>query len=349
MKFTKFASLLLLLFIINISNSRTATADINVMASIKPIHSLVSMVMEGVGEPSLLVGGAASPHTFSLKPSQARQIEKADVIFWVSPTLETFLEKPLETIGSSAKTYELIEMTSLKRLSFREGGPFEGHLHDDHDDHKEHAEEGHGKHKEHAEEGHGKHKEHAEEGHGKHKEHAEEGHSDDESDPHVWLDPENAKLMLSYISHELGEIDPANASKYEENAATAKLSIDKVSLSIEKELNPYKGSGFIVFHDAYQYFENRFGLQASGSISVHPDTVPGAQRMSEIRKVLSNPSVKCVFNEPQFETRVINTIIDGTGKKSVQIDPLGASLTPGKRLYLDLMMNMGESFHECFH
>ena len=283
--------------------------------------------MEGVGEPSLLVGGAASPHTFSLKPSQARQIEKADVIFWVSPTLETFLEKPLETIGSSAKTYELIEMTSLKRLSFREGGPFEGHLHDDHDDHKEHAEEGHGK----------------------HKEHAEEGHSDDESDPHVWLDPENAKLMLSYISHELGEIDPANASKYEENAATAKLSIDKVSLSIEKELNPYKGSGFIVFHDAYQYFENRFGLQASGSISVHPDTVPGAQRMSEIRKVLSNPSVKCVFNEPQFETRVINTIIDGTGKKSVQIDPLGASLTPGKRLYLDLMMNMGESFHECFH
>ena len=155
--------------------------------------------------------------------------------------------------------------------------------------------------------------------------------------------------MLSYISHELGEIDPANASKYEENAATAKLSIDKVSLSIEKELNPYKGSGFIVFHDAYQYFENRFGLQASGSISVHPDTVPGAQRMSEIRKVLSNPSVKCVFNEPQFETRVINTIIDGTGKKSVQIDPLGASLTPGKRLYLDLMMNMGESFHECFH
>ena len=335
MKFSKFASLLLLLFIINISNSRTATADINVMASIKPIHSLVSMVMEGVGEPSLLVGGAASPHTFSLKPSQARQIEKADVIFWVSPTLETFLEKPLETIGSSAKTYELIEMTSLKRLSFREGGPFEGHLHDDH--------------KEHAEEGHGKHKEHAEEGHGKHKEHAEEGHSDDESDPHVWLDPENAKLMLSYISHELGEIDPANASKYEENAATAKLSIDKVSLSIEKELNPYKGSGFIVFHDAYQYFENRFGLQASGSISVHPDTVPGAQRMSEIRKVLSNPSVKCVFNEPQFETRVINTIIDGTGKKSVQIDPLGASLTPGKRLYLDLMMNMGESFHECFH
>ena len=240
-------------------------------------------------------------------------------------------------------------MTSLKRLSFREGGPFEGHLHDDHDDHKEHAEEGHGKHKEHAEEGHGKHKEHAEEGHGKHKEHAEEGHSDDESDPHVWLDPENAKLMLSYISHELGEIDPANASKYEENAATAKLSIDKVSLSIEKELNPYKGLGFIVFHDAYQYFEKRFGLQASGSISVHPDTVPGAQRMTEIRKVLGNPSVKCVFNEPQFETRVVNTIIDGTGKKSVQIDPLGSSLTSGKRLYLDLMMNMGESFHECFH
>ena len=335
MKLSKFAILLLFLIFINISNSRIARADISVMASIKPIHSLVSMVMEGVGEPSLLVGGAASPHTFSLKPSQARQIEKADVIFWVSPTLEAFLEKPLETIASGAKTYELIEMNNLKRLSFREGGPFEGHLHDDH--------------KEHAEEGHGKHKEHAEEGHGKHKEHAEEGHSDDESDPHVWLDPENAKLMLSYISHELGEIDPANASKYEENAATAKLSIDKVSLSIEKELNPYKGLGFIVFHDAYQYFEKRFGLQASGSISVHPDTVPGAQRMTEIRKVLGNPSVKCVFNEPQFETRVVNTIIDGTGKKSVQIDPLGSSLTSGKRLYLDLMMNMGESFHECFH
>ena len=335
MRLSKSASLFLLTIFIFTSNSEPVRADLNVMASIKPIHSLVSMVMEGIAEPSLLVSGAASPHTFSMKPSQAKQMEKADVIFWVSPALETFLEKPLETIGSGAKTYELIEMTNLKRLSFREGGPFEGHLHDDH--------------KEHAEEGHGKHKEHSDEDHGKHKEHAEEGHSEGEFDPHVWLDPNNAKLMLSYISHELGEIDPANASKYEKNAATAKLSIDKVSLSIEKELTPYKGSGFIVFHDGYQYFEKRFGLQASGSISVHPDTVPGAQRMSKIRKVLRNSSVKCVFNEPQFETRVVNTIIDGTGKKSVQIDPLGSSLTSGKRLYLDLMMNMGESFHECFH
>ena len=336
MRLSKSASLFLLTILIITSNSEPVRAELIVMASIKPIHSLVSMVMEGIGEPSLLVSGAASPHTFSLKPSQAKQMEKADVIFWVSRELETFLEKPLQTIASGAKKYELIEITKLKRLSFREGGPFEGHLHDYH---KEHAEEGHGKHKEHAEE----------DDHGKHKEHAEEGHSEGEFDPHVWLDPDNAKLLLSYISHELGEIDPANASKYENNAVTAKLSIDEVSLSIEKELTPYKGSGFIVFHDGYQYFEKRFGLQASGSISVHPDTVPGAQRMSEIRKVLSNPSVKCVFNEPQFESRVVKTIIDGTGKKLIQIDPLGASLKPGKRLYLDLMLNMSESFHECFH
>ena len=321
---SKSTSLFLLTILIITSNPEPVRAELNVMASIKPIHSLVSMVMEGIGKPSLLVSGASSPHTFSMKPSQAKQMEKADVIFSVSRELETFLEKPLQTIASGAKKYELIEITKLKRLSFREGGPFEGHLHDYH-------------------------KEHAEEGHGKHKEHAEEGHSEGEFDPHVWLDPDNAKLLLSYISHELGEIDPANASKYENNAVTAKLSIDEVSLSIEKELTPYKGLGFIVFHDGYQYFEKRFGLQASGSISVHPDTVLGAQRMSEIRKVLSNPSVKCVFNEPQFESRVAKTIIDGTGKKLIQIDPLGASLKPGKRLYLDLMLNMSESFHECFH
>ena len=153
--------------------------------------------------------------------------------------------------------------------------------------------------------------------------------------------------MLEYISHELEEIDPANARTYEKNSKEAKRKIDEVSLTIKNALTPYKENGFIVFHDAYQYFEKHFDLQASGAISIHPETVPGAQRMNEIRQALNNSSVKCVFTEPQFESKVVRAIIEGTGKKSVEIDPIGANLKPEKNLYFNLISDMGEAFVKC--
>ena len=298
-----------------LSNTASAKEDIHVLTSIKPVHSLVSLVMKGVGNPQLIVPGAASPHGFSLKPSQAMLMEKADIIFWIGPDLETFLEKPLQVISNKATKIKLIETPKLEKLKFRVGGKFEEHDHD------------HGKHKD--------------------EKHDDHGHVGSNFDPHIWLDPTNAKLMLEYISHELEEIDPANAPTYEKNFKEAKRKIDEVSLTITNALTPYKENGFIVFHDAYQYFEKHFDLQASGAISIHPETVPGAQRMTEIRQALNSSSVKCVFTEPQFESKVVRAIIEGTGKKSVEIDPIGANLKPEKNLYFNLISDMGEAFVKC--
>ena len=309
-----------------LSNTASAKEDIHVLTSIKPVHSLVSLVMKGVGNPQLIVPGAASPHGFSLKPSQAMLMEKADIIFWIGPDLETFLEKPLQVISNKATKIKLIETPKLEKLKFRVGGKFEEHDHD------------HGKHKDEEHDDHGKHKD---------EKHDDHGHVGSNFDPHIWLDPTNAKLMLEYISHELEEIDPANARTYEKNTKEAKRKIDEVSLTIKNALTPYKENGFIVFHDAYQYFEKHFDLQASGAISIHPETVPGAQRMNEIRQALNNSSVKCVFTEPQFESKVVRAIIEGTGKKSVEIDPIGANLKPEKNLYFNLISDMGEAFVKC--
>ena len=320
-----------------LSNTASAKEDIHVLTSIKPVHSLVSLVMKGVGNPQLIVPGAASPHGFSLKPSQAMLMEKADIIFWIGPDLETFLEKPLQVISNKATKIKLIETPKLEKLKFRVGGKFEEHDHD------------HGKHKDEKHDDHGKHKDEKHDDHGKHKDekHDDHGHVGSHSDPHIWLDPTNAKLMLEYISHELEEIDPANAPTYEKNFKEAKRKIDEVSLTITNALTPYKENGFIVFHDAYQYFEKHFDLQASGAISIHPETVPGAQRMTEIRQALNSSSVKCVFTEPQFESKVVRAIIEGTGKKSVEIDPIGANLKPEKNLYFNLISDMGEAFVKC--
>ena len=309
-----------------LSNTASAKEDIHVLTSIKPVHSLVSLVMKGVGNPQLIVPGAASPHGFSLKPSQAMLMEKADIIFWIGPDLETFLEKPLQVISNKATKIKLIETPKLEKLMFRAGGKFEEHDHD------------HGKHEDKKHDDHGKHED---------EKHDDHGHVGSGFDPHIWLDPTNAKLMLEYISHELEEIDPANAPTYEKNFKEAKRKIDEVSLTITNALTPYKENGFIVFHDAYQYFEKHFDLQASGAISIHPETVPGAQRMNEIRQALNNSSVKCVFTEPQFESKVVRAIIEGTGKKSVEIDPIGANLKPEKNLYFNLISDMGEAFVKC--
>ncbi|MDB2325245.1 zinc ABC transporter substrate-binding protein [Alphaproteobacteria bacterium] len=304
------------------SNPAKANDHLNVLASIKPIHSLVSMVMGDLGTPEVLVKGAASPHTYSLTPSQAQDLQNADLIFWVGPDLEGFLQKPLATIGETAKRVQLTKISGLDQLEFREGGAFEGHGHDDHD------EDGHD-------------------------DHDEDGHDDDHRhgahslDPHIWLSPKNTKVMLAHIAHMLGDLDPGNAATYDANADAAALAVDDLASEIKTALAPYGQEGFLLFHDAYQYFENEFGLNASGAIAINPEVMPGAKRIAEIRELIARSDIKCVFSEPQFESKIVNVVIEGTGKKSVVIDPLGASLEPGKDLYRQLMMAMKTSFQQC--
>ena len=313
--------------------SFTANAEINVVASVKPVHSLVSGVMDGVGTPDLIVQGSASPHTYSLRPSQARQLEDADLVFWMGHELESFLEQPLEAIATKAHVVELIDSSKLKKIQMREGGMFDAHAHDDHDDHDEH--EGHDDHDEH--EGHDDHDEH--EGHDDH------GHG--EFDVHVWLDPENAKVLVNEIKLALIELDPVNASKYEANSNKMNTKLDQLMDEVSKKLESEQGKGYVVFHDAYQYFEQRFGMSAVGSITVSPEVVPGANRIRELKEKINELNAHCVFSEPQFEPKLVSTVIEGTQANTGVLDPLGASIKDGPELYFTLIRNMADSLHEC--
>ncbi len=343
-KFLKLTITLFFTFAINFS----ANADIKVVASIKPIHSLASYLMDGVGKPDLIVDGYNSPHGFALKPSHAKMLQNADLIFWVGEDLESFLEKPLKSIAKKAEKIELMEIKGLNKLKFRERNIFDGHDDHGHDEHKEdeHKEHGH-KEDKHDDHGHDEHKEdeHKEHGHkeDKHDDHHEHAHG--EHDPHIWLDPMNAKVILSEMAEHLIENDQENATKYKANLKKAHKDLDKLTKKVKSELN--KDFKSIVFHDAYQYFEKRFGVNILGAFTVNTDVLPGAEQLSEIREVIEHEKVSCVFSEPQFNPDIIKAVAKDTNIKTGVIDPLGATLNPGKNLYFVLIRNMSKSFKGC--
>ena len=313
-------------------SASAAAAAPEVVVSIKPTHSLVASIMRGVGKPKLIVEGAASPHTFTMKPSNARAVEGADVVFWMGPGMEAFLKKPLEALASDATVVKLDDAEGLTRLPFREGGAFEAHEHED---------EGHGHdHEEMAENDHG-HDDHAGEAVGDHH------HDRGEFDTHLWLDPMNAKAMAAAIEKALAEADPDNAMAYAANLASLNGRIDALDKEIAETIAPVKDKPFVVFHDAYQYFEDHYGVRVVGSITVSPEAVPGAERVQEIRQKVQELDASCVFAEPQFEPKLVQVVTEGTDARSGTLDPEGATLTEGPDLYFDLMRSIATNLKAC--
>jgi len=325
-------------FLAGATNISLAAEREGVVVSIKPLHSIVSAVMQGVGEPKLIVQGAGSEHVYSLKPSDAEAIEHAKVIFWAGPSMETFLDKPIDTLGEGAKVVALGEADGLTRLKFREGGPFEAHDHGH--EGQDHAAEGHDHAHDNADKGHDHAAEASETGHDHH-------HGHDEFDLHFWLDPQNGKVLATDIAKALSASDPEHAAQYEKNARDYGEKIDALTREIASELELVKDKPFIVFHDAYQYFENRFGVKAAGSITVSPEKAPGAARIKEIHDKIKSLGAACVFSEPQFEPRLVKTVIDGTDAKTGVLDPLGAELKDGPDLYPQLIRNLAFSLKTC--
>ena len=301
-----------------------ANAEIKVVASIKPIHSLASYLMDGIAKPDLIVDGYASPHGFAMKPSHAKMLQNADLIFWVGEDLESFLEKPLSSIAKKAEKIELMETKGLQVLKFRERNIFDEHDHDDH------GHDDHGK----------KEDDHDDHGHDDH-----DGHAHGEFDPHIWLDPINAKAMLNEMAEHLIENDTKNEAKYKSNLAKALQEIDKLTIDVMTDLSSSVAS--IVFHDAYQYFEKRFNVNILGAFTVNTDVMPGAEQLAEIREIIEHDKVACVFSEPQFNPDIIKAVAKDMNIKTGVVDPLGATLDPGKDLYFNLIRNMSASFKGC--
>ena len=280
-----------------------------VVASIKPVHSLVAAVMQGVGQPALIVRGAASPHTYALKPSDAKALADADLVFWIGPELEGFLAKPLRATASKATAVELLEAKGVTLLDAREGGAWEAH------------------------------------DHGKDHGHAGNGH--EEVNTHIWLDPGNARAMVAAIADALAARDAANATAYKANAERTAQSIDALDAELKAALAPVADRPFVVFHDAYQYFEAYYGLNGVGAITVSPDRRPSAKRLSDIRARITALGAACVFAEPQFEPALVDTIVDGTKAKKGVLDPEGADLSDGPDLYPTLMRSIAAALKGC--
>ena len=303
-------------------------ADVpKVTVDIAPVHSLVSKVMNGVGKPDLIIPAGASPHEYQLKPSNAKSLQDADIVFWIGEDLTPWLEKGLSSLAQDASITSLLEVDGVELLSFREGALFEAHDHGDHDDHDDHDDHGKKKHDDHDD---------------------HEGHAHGEHDPHAWLSPQIAKIWLNNIAAKLSEIDPDNAASYFSNAKSARDNIDTLITEVNSILDPIRDKKFVVFHDAYQYFEKSFNISASGAISLGDASDPSPARLSEIRKRVVDEAVECVLAEPQYDPGLVKSVLEGTNAKTTVIDPLGVSLETGPNLYENLIRNLATNLAKCF-
>lgn len=275
----------------------------NVVATVAPIHSLVAGVMDGVGTPSLLVPPGASPHSFSLRPSQATDLQDASIVFRISRNLELFLEKPLETLGAKAEIVSLIEARGLTLLNFRQTGDG-GHAHT-----------------------------------GEHHAH--------DRDPHIWLDPANAQVLVGAIATALSNADRRNTATYRRNAARLQARLKALENEMAKALDPLRDTPFITFHDGFQYLEFRFSLKSAGFIAISPDIPAGAARITQLRQMIESGEIRCVFSEPQFNDRAIAALIEGTDARHAVLDPVGSTFEPGPELYFEMMAGNLVSLRDC--
>ena len=287
--------------------SISVRADVNVVTTIKPLHSLISNVMKDVGKPSLIIEGTSNPHNFVLKPSHAKLLQDADIIFWIGEDLEAFMEKPLSSLAKDTKKISFMELGSIKKLKFRENNIFD---HDDHDDHEDHDEHNHG-----------------------------------EFDAHLWLDPVNAKKMVLEISHELSELDPTNKNSYKANADKTIEVLDRLIEEVNRSLS--KDISYVVFHDAYQYFEQRFEVTSAGALTLNPDVLPGAKQIVDIQNLIKKKNIKCIFSEPQYNPKIIETLANDTNTSTGIMDPLGAYMDKGPSMYSKLIIGIADSIKNC--
>jgi zinc transport system substrate-binding protein len=302
----------------SVISAARATEAPKIVVTIKPIHSLVTRLMDGIGVPQLVVEGSASPHTFTLKPSTARAINEADIFIRVSDTMEPFTRKIVAALPAGVEVVTLAGADGVKLFDQRHGGTFEKH---------EHPGEVHA---------------HDEDAHEEHDDHDEDG-----KDGHLWLDPDNAKAVAANVAKALIARYPAYAAKVKSNEAALDADLDALNRELSDELKGSRGKPFIVFHDATQYFERHFGLEAVGSITVSPDVPPSAKRLAEVRSKISSLDAVCVFTEPEFQPNLVAAVTEGTHARSGTIDAEGQLLTPGPDLYFTLMRGVARNLSTC--
>ncbi|MFM9816772.1 UNVERIFIED_CONTAM: zinc ABC transporter substrate-binding protein [Spiribacter pallidus] len=329
----------------------SAQAAPQVATDITPVHSLVSQVMDGVGEPALVIQRGASPHSYSLRPSEAAALEDAEIVFWIGPALTPWLANGLDNLAGDARQVGLLAASVTDQRMFREDGHdhADAHDHDAHD-HEAHEPEGDEAH-DHDSHDHETHDSHGHEAHD-HDDHSDahahdHDHAHDGVDPHAWLDPGNARAWLGLIADTLADADPANAAVYQRNARAAQSRLTELTATIDQQLAPVRDTPYIVFHDAYQYFEARFGLNHAGAIALSDASDPSPARIARVRDAVAEADVRCVFAEPQFNPGLVASVVDGTDADTGVLDPLGSDIPSGASFYPALLRDLADRMVDC--
>ncbi len=270
-----------------------------VMTDIPPVQAIVSAVMDGVGEPEVLLGQNQSPHDYSMRPSQARALAQADLVIWMGPQLTGWLEGPIDSLAVGAHM-SLLDVPEATILAFRDDESADEHGHDD-----------------------------------------AHSHAGD-IDPHAWLDPVNGALFAQAIAERLGQLDPENSQTYLSNANELRLDIEAASAEIAARFAALKPGAFIVLHDAFHYFEHRFGVETSGAVFDGHATTPGPQQIARLRDLVRDEEITCALAEPQQKIDLLNTIAEGAGLRVSIVDPLGNGTD-----YVALLENMATAIADC--
>ncbi|MCK0715207.1 zinc ABC transporter substrate-binding protein [Chromohalobacter sarecensis] len=298
----------------------------SVAVDIPPVYSLVDRVMGDLGSPHLLIQQGASPHRYAMRPSEAEALENADAVFWIGEDLTPWLTHSLDTLGDDALSVELMDLPETQTLEYRQGATFEAHHHD-------HADHDHG---------------HSHDHDHDHDHQHQHDHAHDGLNPHAWLDPENAQAWLGIIADSLAQLDPAHASTYQENARLGEDELATLTKALQQQLANAHDADFIVFHDAYQYFENRFDVAAAGAISLGDARKPSPSRIQALHTLVEKHDIDCVFSEPQYNPELVKSVFGDTGvNTSIVIDPLGTDLTLGSELYSQLLHQLADAVSQC--
>lgn len=300
-----------------------------VIATIAPVHSLVAAVMGETGTPRLLVDPGASPHVYQLKPSARQSLQRANIVFYIGDGYETFLRKTLRQLPPQVRVVALSASPGMTLLEHRTGGGWEPHVHAAHTHAATHDHHHHDHHDHSAADS------------------ADKTHHAAHDDLHLWLSPANAVVMTKAIANVLAEVYPEHAAAYAANAAAATARLRALDARLRQQLEPLRDAPFIIFHDAYQYFERDYGLKAVGSVTLQPGKDISARRLREIRARIAETGARCVFREPQFDDRMVATVTEGTGARSGLLDPLGANLTPGPDQYAQLLRQLADAVQAC--
>ena len=308
--------------------SPLALAKPVIATSIKPVSMVVAAIAGDKADIQQIVSSTASPHDFAMRPSDLKKILKADTVVWVGESLERFLEKPLENAGKEDSSIEWLALDGMALHNFAKEHHDEDEAEKSHDDHDHEA-----------------HDDHDHEEHGDHEGH--EGHHHDGVDPHVWLSPDNARVLAKAVTARLVSLDSENAEYYKENLASFEKGLSAKDAEIRKALNKVNKVPYIVFHDGYSYFEQHYGLSHAGEITVSPERKPGAKKVAEIRHEIQEHKVQCVFSEPQFSPAIVKTLLDGTDVKTAPLDPLGSKVKMGTNAYFSFLDSLSGQFLSC--